>query len=374
LRRGRAGFTLIEMAMVIAIIGLLAAGITALLSTFLKSARSRVAGDNSAVVQQSLQRFIERYGRLPCPAVPTKAPGATGYGVEDAATTQCAATAVGATGIARGVVPWVTLGLPVDQVEDGYTHMFSYNVTIAATQTTTANASAMKGTMTVHSGTPAVMGLSRVGNQINSCWTAAAPPATENSCNMDAVVVLVSHGENGFGAYTSQGGQLDAPTSAGELENVDANVAFVKGDPNSTGYDDLVFAWSPDDLMEPLARQGTIKSATAVTNDSLRNSAVAISNFMVNNTTAPNTYTIPAASPVAAGNDAWGAALVYASPNAGASLCSLAAGQIVFTLTSVGIDGVAGLNANTNRNDDITISVTVDPLRAQINNRSGYSC
>jgi prepilin-type N-terminal cleavage/methylation domain-containing protein len=387
MRRRSKGFTLIEIAIVIAIIGLIAAGMTAMLTTFLKSTRSRVAADNATVVEQSLQRFIERFGRLPCPAVPTLSPGTSGYGVEDSIVTSCAATAIGTTGIARGVVPWVTLGLSLDQVQDGYARMFTYNVTIAATQTNSSTISPTKGNMTIHSGTPTVMGLPPAGNQINSCWTGSVPVATENSCNMDAVVVLVSHGENGLGAYTSQGGQLDVPTSAGELENVDANVKFVKGDTNATGFDDVVFAWSPDDLFEPLARQGTLKSATAITNDTLRNTALAISNAIVS--AATNCGTPPCGS----GN--WPTALIpafvaptvlvpcgsvqgvalptdaYAANTAGDNICGTTTGS--FTLTSWGLDGLTfaspPTNPNTNRYDDIVLTVTVDQIRSQLNTR-----
>jgi prepilin-type N-terminal cleavage/methylation domain-containing protein len=370
IKRSASGFTLVEIAVVLVIVGLLTAGVVAVLNTFLKTTRSKVTNDNASVIQQNLQRFIERYGRLPCPAVPT-----AGTGVEDA-TPLCGGVVGVPVLMARGVIPWVTLGIPLEQAQDGYGRMYTYNVTIAATQTTAANVSAMRGTMTIHSGLPVVMGLPTAGgNQINSCWsTGGAPPANENSCNLNAVVVLLSHGENGWGGYTSTGGQLPAPTDPLETENVDANVAFIKGNPVASGYDDQVFAWAPDDLVEPLTRQGAIKSAAAVTTDTLRNSAAAVSNFMVNNVAPPSTYVVPLASPVALPPDAWGNPLAYSTTVSGNQLCGLAAGTVVFTVKSLGVDGIAGTNPNTNRNDDLSIPVGVDLLRSQVNNRPGNAC
>ena len=397
-RRAR-GFTLLEIAVTILIIGFLTAGITALLTVFLKSTRSRVAAENAAVVQQSLQRFVERYGRLPCPAVPTLAPGAAGYGSEDTVATSCPNTAVGATGMARGVVPWISLGVTLEQVQDGYSRMFTYHVTIAATQTTPSNVGNVRGNMTTHSTSPTISGLAPTGNQLNSCWTGAgAPPVGENSCNMNAVVALLSHGENGNGGFTTSGGQLPASTIATEIENMDANVGFVRGDPLATGFDDVVFPLSPDELFEPLVRQGTIKSATALSNETLRNTALAISTAILNaatNCTAPGPpcggpgnwpialipSTTAAIFPstcltvqgISLPTDAWGFCLTYATPTAGANICGTTVGS--FTLTSAGIDGLVTVapatNPNTGRNDDFVITVTVDQIRSQLGTRFG---
>ncbi|MGE5615526.1 MAG: hypothetical protein ACM3X5_01290, partial [Bacillota bacterium] len=278
--------------------------------------------------------------------------------------------------------PWITLGLPLEQVQDGYARMLTYHVTIAATQTNAGNVTAMRGNMTVHTGTPVALGLPPTGNQINSCMNTATPPPggdDGNGCNLRAVVLLLSHGENGNGAYTSTGGQLPAPTDASEIENTDANLAFVKGEPTAAGFDDTLFAWSPDDLLEPLARQGSIRSAAVSTQDTLRNVAVSISNSMVNAVVAPNTYAIPntwTTAPLPA-NDGWGTPVTYTTTQGGANLCSLAPGTVVFTIRSLSVDqfdSTAGTNPATGRNDDITISVTVDPLRSQVNNRPGFSC
>jgi prepilin-type N-terminal cleavage/methylation domain-containing protein len=375
-RRGAIrGFTLLEIVVVIAVIGLLTAGLAAMLGAVLKSTKSRIAAENATIIQQSLQRFVERYGRLPCPAVPTLAPGAAGHGVEDTPSTSCVNTAVGATGMARGVVPWVSLGLPLEQVQDGYSRMFTYHVTIAATQLLPTTVGGMRGNMTVHSATPTALGLTPIGNQLNSCWsTGGTPGVGENSCNMNAVVILVAHGENGASAFTPSGGQLPASTVAGELENTDANIAFVRSEPLASGFDDAVYAWSPDDLLDPLARTGSVKSGTVLTTERVKNAAIAVSNFMVNSVTAPNTYAVPAAAPVSIGSDAWGGALVYTPSVPGSQLCTLAPAATVFTISSNGVDGVTGTNGNTGRNDDILVPVTVDLLRSQINNRPGYTC
>jgi hypothetical protein len=368
-------------------------------------------------VQQSLQRFVERYGRLPCPAVPTLAAGAAGQGVEDtvvaappgAWNTSCPNVAVGASGMARGVVPWVTLGLPLEQVQDGYARMLTYNVTISATQLGPSSVGSMRGNMTIHSVTPTTLGLPPTGNQINSCWTAvAAPPAGENSCNMNAVVVLVSHGENGAGAYTASGGQLPAPTVPAEIENTDVNTAFVRGDVSATGFDDVLFTISPDELFDSLERRGALKSAMANTQDVLRITATQVSNAIANAATCtggppcsatanyPTFNPVPATVPPAPDaakptgqqvtigsttinmpTDGWGTnPVLYSSPSTGTNICGQLAGTELFTLTSAGVDGVfitpAGTaNPGTNRYDDTALKVTIDQVRDQINTRFG---
>ena len=375
-RSRAAGFTLFEIVIVLLIVGLITAGITAMTTGLLRVSKTRATNDNAALVQQSLQRFLERYGRLPCPALRTLAPGAPGYGIEDTATTDvttsCGATKV-ATGpanqMARGVLPWITLGLPLEQVQDGYSRMFSYHVAIGGTTTNANTAGAMRGTMTVHTATPIALGTG--GNQINAC----AAGDDLNACNMRAAVVLVSHGENGFGGFTAQGQPLTAPTDASEIENTDNNVNFVKGEISAVAFDDSVYAWSPDELIDPLSRQGTIKSGSAITNDLVRNTAIAISNKMVTDAAAaPTTYPVPATSPVALPNDPWGAALTYTTTQGGAVLCTLAATTTVFTVSSLGIDGVANVNLSTGRNDDVSVPVTVDLLKAQVNNRPSGGC
>lgn len=384
------GFTLVEIAVVLLIVGLITAGMAALFTGFLKSTRSRVVADNAGIVQQALQRFVERSGRLPCPAVAAALTGAEDPATTSAATT-CAATVVGATGMARGAIPWIALGLPLEQVQDGYGRLFTYHVTMAATLTTlnTSTVGAVMGNMTLHSGSPVVMGSPAVAgrNQINSCWIgAAAPPANENRCNLNALVVLVSHGENGLGGVTSQGGALPAPTDAGELENTNATTAFVKSDPNATGFDDQVFAWAPEELLEPLLRRGTIKSATVASTEILQRLALQVSNAIVNSAVPcapptpcpPNSIAfIPAAAPVAMTNDGWNNPVVYATAQGGQNLCGLAAGTPAFTLTSRGTDGATfGLNVvnpDTNIYDDMVVNVTVDQMRSQIITRYG-SC
>ena len=397
------GFTLVEIAVVLVIVGLITAGIAALLTGFLKSTRSRIAADNAVIVQQALQRFAERSGRLPCPAIAAALNGAEDPATNSPATT-CAATVVAATGMARGVIPWSAVGLSLEQVQDGHGRLFTYHVTMAATLTTlnTTTVGGVMGNMTLHSATPVAMGSSVVAgrNQINSCWVGAAMPGmNENSCNLNAVVVLLSHGENGLGGFTSQGGTVPAPTEAGEVENTNATTAFVKSDPTATGFDDLVFGWAPEELLEPLLRRGTIKSASVASTETLQRLALQVSNAIVNSATqcAPlpctNVATIPvqpagpppaqtvvSAPPVTnipMTNDGWNSPIAYTTAVGGNNLCALPPGAVAFTLVSWGADrttfGLNTVNPNTNIYDDAVVNVTVDQMRSQIMTRYG-SC
>ena len=399
MRKTRTGFTLIEIAIVLMIVGLLLAGGVRFLAGILSATQKHDTEMRANLVKQALSHFVASYGRLPCPA-PNVAPSSSQYGLEDA-TPYCGSTVVAtapSNAMARGIVPWYTLGINHDQVTDGYGHFFSYNVAIAATALNPSTVSTMRGTMTLHFATPPSLGLPPVGNQINSCMNISAPPAggdDGNGCNLRAVVVLISHGQNGLGAYIADSNVqsalvMPAPTSPPEVANTDNDVRFVAGEPSASPasyFDDLVYAWSPDDFLAPLADQHVIKSPVGVTNDALSAAQLAVTNAIVANATntgfppttsatvpadaatlaaAPYSYTLP--------KDGWGNALVYQRQPGMSDACGHPAGTQLVKLTSLGIDGVTGVNPATNKNDDITLYVTSDPIQSQLNNRFFYNC
>ncbi|MEQ8660575.1 MAG: type II secretion system protein, partial [Gammaproteobacteria bacterium] len=127
--RAQHGFTLIELAVVTAVIGLLAAGaMTGIgaLRTNTKIKETHAALDHAAL---HLQRFLVRNGRLPCPADPTLGPADAGYAREHLAAggATCHATRqVGATGLSRGTLPFATLGAPPREVVDGWNNQVNY--------------------------------------------------------------------------------------------------------------------------------------------------------------------------------------------------------------------------------------------------------
>ena len=70
------GFTLIELAIVTAIIGLLAAGAVASVGAIRVNTKIKETGRNLHAAELLLQSFVARNNRLPCPADPTLGPAA----------------------------------------------------------------------------------------------------------------------------------------------------------------------------------------------------------------------------------------------------------------------------------------------------------
>lgn len=102
MKTNRAGFTLVEMAIVLVIIGLLLGGMLMPLSAQLEQRRISETQKALDEINQALIGFAVANKRLPCPSTQTD-PAATGYGAEDA---YCSATP-----IAEGYLPWKTLGV-----------------------------------------------------------------------------------------------------------------------------------------------------------------------------------------------------------------------------------------------------------------------
>lgn len=258
-RRSQAGFTLIEIAVVLLIVGFITVAGVRLLSSTQEGLRARLTRQNMEAVKAALQAYMVRAGRLPCPAVETNTTTDSTYGLEAPTPGTCTGT-TGLDSVAyRGVVPWKTLGMTTETAFDGWGRQITYAVTNTATNLTTATLSGLRGSLTLHTTAPISLGLPATGNQINACSTTA----DDNVCNAAAAVMLVSFGQNGFGAYNVTGVQSPLPTSSAEVENTDADRNFVLAEPSST-FDDIVVPMSPGELLAPLYLQGMVRSPQAL--------------------------------------------------------------------------------------------------------------
>ena len=354
LLRRHLGFTLIELAVVLVIVGLIGGGMVSAWTSRLVQQRIDTTKTNAEAIKTALTLFISRNNRLPCPAIAGLAPGAAGYGQEAATPGTCTGTTIIGTA-ARGIVPWMSLGLTSEAASDAYNNRMTYQVTQPATDLTAATLAGLRGTLSLHADVPIALGMTPTGNQINGCSATAG----DDGCHGLAVAVILSHGANGLGAFSETGTALAAATSAREVQNAGNNNAFVRSDysTNDANYfDDIVLALRPDDLLGPLVKDGAISSARAVTQRQLEQ----IRDEFIAQILA--TGNIPAA-PVAP-NDVWGNALRFGM--VAAAVCGPPAGRIAFTITSDGMDGNIGV-------DDIVLSQSNDQRKSYIA-KSGTPC
>jgi prepilin-type N-terminal cleavage/methylation domain-containing protein len=202
------GFTLVELAVVLAIFGLLLGILVIPLGTQVDQHRYAEAERQLTAVREALLGFAIANGRLPCPATATIASGAANAGVENKT-----------GGVAEGVLPWATLGVPE---LDPWGLRFTYRVD------------------------PALADDPALGMQASFLITDTGNiTVTDGAVNIGTQLpaVVVSHGKNGFGAFRPDGTQVLGATG-NELENADNDATFVSQLP-APNFDDLVVWVSP---------------------------------------------------------------------------------------------------------------------------------
>lgn len=247
-----AGFTLIELAMVLFIVSLLIGGLMMPLSAQ-NEIRGRQETDKAlANIREALIGFAIVNGRLPCPAQRSIVSGTTNAGIEavTASGGPCACAdntngiaTIGATACdhddngspsgVTGVLPWATLGLPET---DAWGNRYTYRVTTRFGRL--ASAQTVFGCTPTTNPTSAAFALCSTGDM--TVMTAATGGATIAS---SIPVVVVSHGKNVLGAYSTAGTQIPGATGD-ELDNADGNTnaTFV-----STIDDQLI--WIPTSVL-----------------------------------------------------------------------------------------------------------------------------
>ena len=209
------GFTLVELAVALAVIGLLLGMLIVPLNAQIDQQRINDARKQLTLINEALLGFAVANGRLPCPATPGTPNSTAGAGMENKPGAAC--------GITHGVVPWATLGLPET---DSWGWRFTYRVTGEF-----ANDPPL--------GLQATMALADNGDITVKAATGGVDVATL------VPAMVISHGKNGLGAYQTSGAQM-ATTGAGadELENTNADAIFVSKLPEPA-YDDVVLWLSP---------------------------------------------------------------------------------------------------------------------------------
>jgi prepilin-type N-terminal cleavage/methylation domain-containing protein len=228
------GFTLIEMAIVLVVIGLVLSGGLVAVAPVLQN--SKFADTNAKLdrIEQALVLHTIRYGCLPCPADGNLASANANAGRGNAGAYYVSGCQAAACTNAQGVVPWINLGLSENDAVDGYGGRIDYALT-----PTLQNISGL--VRTPPSTYPA--GALRVDNRAGFEQTGGA--------GNRAAYVLVSHGPNRSTAFLSTGFQIgNSAGSAAELANSTINTTgpnaavqdqpFTPAGAGTNYYDDIV--------------------------------------------------------------------------------------------------------------------------------------
>lgn len=212
------GFTLIEAALVLAIIALVVGTTLPLVGVILKQQGEKTTAAHMDAVEEALRFFVTRTSRLPCPALggnQTEPTGAeTGSGPQAVLVpSKCL--------ISQGLIPWRTLGIDPALSLDGYNRPLTY-----ALHTDIAAGKDMCGELPPQ-------GLEVVDEN-----------GVSLSPNRPLAVVLVGHGENGDGALLGfeTPGRVATITQF-ELENANDDPRFIarpRLKSELTPFDDMV--------------------------------------------------------------------------------------------------------------------------------------
>lgn len=213
------GFSLVELSVVMMIMSIILGAVLSIATTKTKEAKVRETEITMKKVANMLAAYVAENKRIPCPANGTISQNNATFGQEVAGCT-----------VNPGNVPTKTLQMADDYAFDGWGRRLTYY--IATPCSVTINFT----NFTSSSLCPASNGIT-----INSAANAANP--ANLPITTAAVFVLVSHGMNGFGAWSHNGGRNRisvASAGAEEVENANGDAIYVQR-ATSANFDDIVY-------------------------------------------------------------------------------------------------------------------------------------
>lgn len=221
MKMAQRGFSLVEIAIVLVIVGFLIGGLVTPLTVQLEQRKVAETRKTLDLATEALAGFAVRNGYLPCPAISAV------NGLEDRAGNVCR------DGRRQGFLPWATLGLARF---DGWGHLWRYSVTPAFADS-------------------AVLFTLRTRRDIGVQTRDGAGRLAAATAPDDIPAVVLSHGKNGHGASGELGVRVAAPPAGNGDERLNADAAgtrFISRPPGQAGpggeFDDLLAWLSPNIL------------------------------------------------------------------------------------------------------------------------------
>ncbi len=234
-RISQAGFTLVEMAIVLVIVGITLGGLLVSLSAQVDQRDYSQTRQSMEEIRGALLGYALSHGYLPCPAISAE------NGAEDRTAGACTA------GKRVGFLPWAELGV---NKTDSWNRLYRYSVTPA------------------YANSPLAIALSPPTARDITIQTRNAAGALVNLSNTnDIPVAVISHGKNGYGG-TSNDGVLLTDTSINNHDEKTNNtgggtmaVSREFGSDKTTTfgeYDDLVVWISPNLYLSKMVTVGNL--------------------------------------------------------------------------------------------------------------------
>jgi prepilin-type N-terminal cleavage/methylation domain-containing protein len=268
--RSQGGFTLLELTIVLAIVGLLAVGALKAVSALRENAGISETSKRLNTLVMALQTFLMKNNRLPCPADPKLPNTHSNFGLEardlgdleDPKDDICLPEMRDGTTY-QGVIPGRTLGLSGGRLMDAWDRQFTYVVIAEATQDNSFTSNAWPATLELRD-------------------------KARGKLIQQGIAVIISHGANGSDAYLTTIPKL--PNLQDEEANLDNDHIFVQADysiNDDNPFDDQVLLLTEDQIVQPLANQGALITKQAQALEKLKRIENALIGHMAVDTQDP---------------------------------------------------------------------------------------
>jgi prepilin-type N-terminal cleavage/methylation domain-containing protein len=232
----KSAYTLIELSIVILIISVLMMGGLTITISSLNKAKKISTQNKINEIYNAVGKFLLENKRLPCPASLTLTKDSNLYGVESRDGSGECNVSLSKDNLYYGMVPAKTLNLPLNMGEDYFGGKISYIIDkrfATNFQDNISNKTTGFGTTQAYTGAMTIY---------------EKPSSISRAITADAILIILSHGLNKFGAFNNNATVQNARSSDSDESENDANSGvangfdknFIYNSQNSKIFDDVM--------------------------------------------------------------------------------------------------------------------------------------